>query len=469
MKNNRGGEKQKHKGENLMKKQKNPDKIGMGKMLAWQSRGASLAVQSVLFGYLMVYCTNALGMSAKIVGIILMASKILDGFTDLVAGYLVDKTNTKIGRGRPYEVCILAIWLTTWLCFSVPESMGMTAKYIWVFVFYALTQSVFYTLLTANQTVYMVRAFHNEKKYITLNSIGGMLVTFFVIVFNVIFPSMEAKILNSASGWSALVRNIAIPLAIIGIMRFLFVKEEVEIDVQEEKVKFADVVKVLKTNKYIYFVAALLLIYYISTSLGVANYYYIYIVKNLSIMGVMSLFTVIAMFSLALYPALLKRMTVTRLIQIGLGMTVISGTLNFFAGANIPMLAIASVISGMSVLPISYMYNMMVIDCADYNEWKGIPRMEGTLTSITGFASKVGAALGSFLLGILLDAAKFDGAAEVQPDSAIAMIRFIFSYLPTIFCVGGLLILCFYGLDKLKPQIREDLEKKHAAAELEEQ
>lgn len=441
-------------------KEATPDHVGFGTLMVWSSRGISVAVQTVLIGYLSVYCTNALGLSAALVGTLLMASKIVDSVTDLVAGYIVDRTNTKIGRGRPYELCIIGLWLATWLCFTVPESLSTTAKCIWIVLCYIMAQSIFYTLLGASQNVYMVRAFNNNRKYITLSSIGGLLTTFCVIIFNVAFPMMEADIVNSAPGWSRLIFFLAAPLTIIGIMRFLFIKEEYNVDAGEEHVKFSDVFSLLKNNKNVYPIALVFMASSIGTGYSVSQYYYLYIVGDLGIMGVMSIFSVAAMFTLLFYPKILRKMSVKRLVQMGLLFSLVGGLINFFAGANFGLLALAGILNGIATLPLSYMGGLLNIECADYNEWQNRPRMEGTIGAVTGFAGKVGSALSSFLGGVLLTAAGFDGALEVQSDSALFMIRFVFALLPTIFCMLAGIVLNWYKLDKLKPQIDEDIAKR---------
>lgn len=139
------------------RRSKNPDKLGLGTMFLWCGNGASLAVHAVLIGYVTSYCTNALGMSAAVVGTLLMVNKIFDGITDLFAGFIVDRTNTKIGRGRPYDLCIIGLWITTWLLFSVPASMTETMKCAWIFICYTLCQSVFKTFLSAAGTLHGAR------------------------------------------------------------------------------------------------------------------------------------------------------------------------------------------------------------------------------------------------------------------------------------------------------------------------
>lgn len=444
-------------------KKQNPDKIGIGRFLAWQSRGASIGAQVMIVAFITLYCTNTMGMPAALVGTLLMASKIFDGVTDLFAGYLVDRTNTKIGRGRPYELALIGSWITVWLMFSMPEGANLTIKAVWLFCMYTLNQSVFATLLNANTNVYMIRAFRTEQQYVKLNAFGGIIVTFVAVAVNMVLPFTVASMATSAAGWSRMMLYFCIPLFIIGMMRFIFIKEENQVDVTSgEKVKFKDVLTVLKANKYIYFVALLLLIYNMISNMGVSMYYYTYIVGNLTLMSITGIFSVVVLISMVFYPVLLKKMTARQLIQRGCIIYAVGQFIMFFAGGNLGMIIAASLIGGVGSLPIAYMNYQMILDCAAYNEWKGHARMEGTMTSITGFANKLGSAIGAGLLGIMLSLSGFDGMQEMQPDSALMMIRLLFSLIPMALYLVLAFVLKFYKLDDLMPQIREDNEKKHA-------
>ena len=448
------------------KKERDPSKLGVGRMVTWNARAASTAINNLVIGsYILVYCTQALHLRPGTVSIILMCCKIFDGFTDLVAGFIVDNTNTKWGRGRPYEWCVIGLWLCTWLMYSTPAGWGNVAKYVWITIFYVLSTSIFTTFLNANGTVYMIRAFHNEQAYVKLSSWGGIFVTACVIVFNFIMPSYQAKIIDSPTGWSHLIGIVALPLALIGILRFFFIKEEVDLDIKTaEKVTWSDVVTLLKTNKYIYVVALLLLLSTAGGSISVSYYYFIYIVQDLSIMGVMSLLGIIAMASMVLYPLLLKKISVVNMMRIFLLLYIPYGFIAWFAKANMTMLIIAGILSGLAALPVSYMSALLLVDMADYNEWKGIKRMEGCVGCVTGFSNKVGAALGTFILGQLLEIGKFSTEANaIQPDSAIFMIRFIYAWIPVIFGILMLVVLSFWKLDKQKPQMEKELAAARAA------
>ena len=62
-----------------------------------------------------------------------MVSKMFDSVTDVLAGFIVDRTQTRWGKGRPYEIFMLFLWFSTWLLFSCPTSFATTAKCIWIF------------------------------------------------------------------------------------------------------------------------------------------------------------------------------------------------------------------------------------------------------------------------------------------------------------------------------------------------
>lgn len=454
----------------MKQRQKNPKAVGVGRMFAWQSRAVSQGCALMAVGFLSIYCTDTLMMDPKLVAGLLVISKLLDGVTDIVAGYIVDKTDTKWGRGRPYELCIVGMWFCTWLMFTCPPSFSTVAKSAWILCMYALVNSVFYTFLNANNTVYMVRAFRYEEQYVAINSYGSIISMLGVVLFNVFFPMAMGRMATSASGWSLLMAMIAIPLAIIGLMRFIFIKETVDVDVKnedgtKEKVNFEDVKKVLTKNPYIYIVALVLFINNFVTNMGVNVYYYTYVAKNLDLFGIISAIQVIGIPVVVIFPALIKKFSTAKLMFAGCLVTAFGYMLNFFAGGNAAILGVAAVCYGVGSIPISMLINLLIIECANFNEWKGMQRMEGTLGCVTGFATKVGSAAGAGVLGVLLSASGYIGDLELIPDSAIMMIRCLFSVIPAVLwlIVAGSLLL--YKLDKLMPQIKADNEARRAAIE----
>lgn len=194
--------------------------------LAWTSRGIAAGVNAVLMMNLTFYCTDMLGLSATVVGLFFVLSKVIDAITDLAAGVIIDKTHSKLGKARPYEVFIIFQWLFTILMFSAPN-LSETGKYIWVFILYILINAVCTTMLGAADSVYMSRVFTTQKNQIGAMSFNGMFVYIISIAFNIVFPQFLSGMGQTADGWRTLVITMGIPLAIIGILRFVFCKEVV--------------------------------------------------------------------------------------------------------------------------------------------------------------------------------------------------------------------------------------------------
>lgn len=453
------------------KKVREPGTLTGGKFFAWVARDMSRNIQTVAMGALTVYGTSALHMNAALLGTLLMGTKIFDGFTDLIAGYFVDNTKTKWGKGRPYEFFMLGLWFFTWLCFSVPEQASTVVKCIWIVLAYSLAQSVCYTFLNTNGTAYMVRAFKKESDYVKLSSLGGLVAIVGVIVFNIVFPILEAKIMYNASGWSKLFAALAIPLTIIGMLRFFFVKEEVDVDsvVQgegQERVTIKDMLTVLKANKYIWIVALVLLASNLFTSLGATTYLCIVTFGDTSMASVLSFFSIVPMLTMALYPKILKKLSVKQLIMVSLLLTIPACPLFYIAGTSIPLLAIAAILSNMALMPLSMMSSLLIVECAMYNEYRGLQRMEGTLNSITGFFTKIGQALASFVAGILLSISGYVGTLGVnEAASAKSMILFMSGGLPVVMTIILIIALRFYTLDKHKAEYEAVIEERRAAAE----
>lgn len=450
----------------MEEQKKSNSKIGVGNLIFWQSRAVSKTINVLVMIYLMIYCTDTLKVPAALVSGILVASKFLDGVTDMFAGYIVDCTKTRWGKGRPYEVFIVFLWLFTWLMFSCPASLSTTVKCVWIFVMYALINSICMTFLNANEIVYMVRAFNNQEKYVKLNAYGSIITTLVAVIFNTVYPIVMGRIATSPEGWSRLIALFAVPLAVIGILRMVFVKERYDVDVSavaDEKVKVRDAIEVFKVNKFLFVIAIMQLVFNFVSNMGVTAYYYTYIVGNVEAMGIVSMCSFITLPLPFVFPRLIEKFSTKALVIAGFLVSAFGYLINFFAGANIPVLIIASLLTGAGTVPAAMLIGLLIIDCAEYNEWKGKRRMEGTMNSVSGLGGKIGAALGAGALGILLQVSGYTGVMDTMPDAAFDMIRLLFSLIPMVLYLITAFTMKFYKLDKMMPQIRKENEenRKH--------
>lgn len=448
------------------------DRLPFLKFMAWKSSDiSSAAVFWVINTYLMQYCSDFLGMSTLVVGNILLVSNIIDFFTDFIAAYIIDNTNTKWGRGRPYEISIVGMTLCTIVLFMVPAGANDIVKILWVFFMYTTIFGVFNTLRSSAQSVYCIRAWNNNRTVIgKLSSYGGFVTTVGSMVITMTFPVLMSQMATSAEGWMPLVAIFMIPLTLIGVLRFIFVKEPAATESQKhEKVDLKGILNMMKLNKYAWFFGAMVLLFNAITSLGTASYYWTYVVGNTAMMGVLSIFSILLLPMMLIMPPLMKKFTATQIITVFAGIASIGYLINFFAGSSIPILMAGALLSAMASLPLSYLGIIIILELCRYNRYLGIPAMESSVTAVfNGFGTQLGQGIGGWLTGAMLALAGYVSATGdqivTQPDSAIMMIRLLHSIVPMVMML--LLGVCTWKLTKLSkqiPQIEKELAERESA------
>lgn len=440
---------------------------------AWSTRGIAQAINVVLCMNIAYYCTDIVGLNATVVGTLFLVSKIIDAFTDLGFGFLLDKTHTRWGKARPYEVFIVIEWVFTVLMFNIPNA-GTTVQYIWLFIMYTMINAVCATALGGIDSVYLARAFTTEKNQIKAISINGVIVMFCSIIFNIVFPRFLAGKGTTQLGWTQLVISLAVIMSVIGILRFIFCKEIVVDEPRKDGKKTANDLSLKQSlgligkNKYLFIVVGLMLLTFVVNNMQTATtYYFKYIYGDLEAQGTAAITSIIVLPALIFFPMLSNKFGTTRLLQVCCGIGILGMLIRTLGGPNMTTIIIGGLLFGIGTLPISLMINTYLIDCMDYGEWKTGVRIEGLVASIANFASKVGNGIAVGLVGLVMGMAGYDGLAATQSDAANGAIVFLYNILPLILFMVMLVLSLFYKVDSIRPQMNADLAKKHGETKAE--
>lgn len=431
------------------------------KMVAFSSMTISVGIGAILISWVSFFATEYLGLSVKVVGILFMVSKIFDGFTDILAGTIIDKVDSKLGKGRPYDLAMIGYWLSVIFMFVVPI-MSINLTYAWVFVMYTLCHSVFQTLLSCANTVYMANVIDRPDQTLLVNAITGIFSMVASTVGGVAIPQLAANYGNSREGWGKIAILIAIPALFVGMIRFFVVKEKTNRNTETSNVTIKDTLSIIISNKYVTLIALVILISNIGyhSINGVTSYYCNYVLGDVGTASVMSLTMLSTVISLTLTPIMAKKIGLAKFIRVLTIIAVIACVARLFAPTNLTLLFVTGFLITPGFLT-SWLYlSSFLIDCIDYGEWKTGARREGSITCLPSFCSKVGVAFGAGLVGLLMGISGYEGALTVQPDSAIKMLILMFSVIPAVFGIIQYIILRFYDLDEKLPGIREELSKR---------
>ena len=434
----------------------------LGKFLAWKSSDITSAGIFLIVGtYMTMFCTDFLGMKPLVVGNIILISNLIDFVTDLIAAFLIDNTKTKLGKARPYELGILGMTICTTLIYLTPFGWSPTIKIVWVFSMYTFLYGVFNTVRVAANVPYLIRAFDNDRNLIgKVSSFGGFVTTMGAMVVSLTFPKLMATMATSQAGWAKLILIYMVPLTVLGIFRFIFVKENPAIDEAQanKKVSFKDIWAMIRKNGYAWLYLIIMFLFQTIQSISALSYYFKYIVGDIESAGLLSIMSFIVMPLMFLFPLLMRKLTANQIIGLGALVSCAGYVINYFAGGSMTMLIVGSIVTALAMLPISYLGNMIQMDLCTYNQHLGLPRMDASISALfNGFGTQLGQGFGGWLLGVALTAAGYistEGDEIVsQPPQAIEMIRLLYSLIPMALMV--LLALTAFALTKLSKKVPE--------------
>ena len=241
------------------------DSMEEKKYLKWYSKVgygsgdiAGNVVYAFLTSFVMVYLTDTIGLASGIVGTLIAASKLFDGFTDVFFGSLIDKTHTKLGKARPWMIYgYIGCALTLVAVFAIPTSWGRTAQYAWFFIAYTLLNGVFYTANNIAYSALTSLVTKNSKERVQMGSYRFI----FAFSTSLIIQSITVAFVDVCGGGAAAWRFVAIIYALIGLVvntiSGLSVKELPEEELnsgiendEEKKYGLVQAFKLLVKNKY---------------------------------------------------------------------------------------------------------------------------------------------------------------------------------------------------------------------------
>lgn len=93
-----------------------------------------------------------------------IVSKIIDAITNIVMGYIIDRTRTKQGKARPWLlISAPLVAVTGILLFTVPTG-NQTVQVIWVMLSYNLFYSFAYTIYNMSHNLMVPLSTRNTEQ-----------------------------------------------------------------------------------------------------------------------------------------------------------------------------------------------------------------------------------------------------------------------------------------------------------------
>lgn len=409
--------------------------------------------------FVVYFYTDVVGISAGIIGTLMLFSRSFDGIIDVVIGTLVDKTHSRWGKTRPWLLFgSIPFAVLTVLLFAIPTSMSETGKIIYVFLSYNILMIAFSAIAIPYGTLnsLVTRDQQQREKFnlfrMFLAQIGVLIVT-----------NMTMPLVNLFGGkqisWVWTYTVLSAVSVILLLIVFSTQRERVK-QVAEKKVPLKTSLSAIFHNKYWLIATGFFIIYSVGYALnqGSTIYYAKYILRDDSLVGVLTFAYLAPVLIGFLFSAkLFNKFGKTKAMVWGSVLSIIGYLFTLISPDSFVIVFLAQVIKGAGQAPLLGGVWAMFPDTIEYGHWKTGTRIEGMLYSGGSLGQKIGVGLGTALTGWVLAWGHYNGALTNQSASAIQSIYSLFIYIPVVIFLLQIIILYFYDLDKKYPKIMDDL------------
>lgn len=413
--------------------------------------------------FLMKFYTDVMGISAGVVGIVMMAARIVDAFTDVGMGQIVDRTKpTKDGKFRPWIKRMCGpVAIVSFLIYQAGlAGMPYGFKVAWLAITYILWGSIFYTSINIPYGS-MASAVSPDPKdraeLSTWRSIGGTLAGLVIGTGTpmIAYVVVDGKTVLSGSRMTIIAGVFSVCAIICYLLCFHLVQERVEIKTTNEKLNVGKIFKSVATNRSLLGIiaAALVLLLTQLTMSGMGSYVYPNYYGNAAAQSAASLLGSIVMLVICAPTAVKlsqkigkKELSVLSALVAAVSCLVCLLVHPATAWGYVAFYSVA-------MLGVGYFNTViwaMITDVIDDAELQNGVREDGTVYSVYSFARKMGQALSSGLVGGLLSLIGYTEATAFDP----VVTEKIFStacIVPIIgFAVLALILMFLYPLSKAR-------------------
>ncbi|MET1249995.1 glycoside-pentoside-hexuronide (GPH):cation symporter [Sporolactobacillus sp. STCC-11] len=442
----------------------------MNNVVPWKERisyGLSDTASNLVFGlittYLMYFYTDVYGLSVATVGTLFLVARVIDAFDGPFFGILIDRTNTKWGKSRPYFLWLAVPFsVLAVLTFTTPD-LSPTGKVIYAYVTYILI-GILYSGINIPITSILPSLTSNSQERTVLGSVRSICGNVGSLVVSVAALPI-VSVLGGGNDKKGFFLTMMI-FAGIALVMFLITFKNTRERVQSSKgiVRFKDGIKAIKGNVPWFVMIIINLIYFLAFTIRQQTtvYYFNYNLNRSDLVPIVMSLSFVSMISIFFIPTIAKYIGKRNTMALGLGLGIFG---QMITGIGAHASNITAVITGTIVVQLGFgfifgLMSVMLADTVDYGEWRSGVRAQGLLTSASSFAAKFGMGIGGAVSALIMSHAGYT-PGTVQSSAALTAIEFNFVWLPAFGFAIAALALCFHHVDKHETQIICELNKHH--------
>ena len=433
--------------ETLTSAAETQQKSSFGTKLAWCLGDVGFSFSwGVVGSFLTMYYTDSVGLSAAFAGTMMLVCRLFDGVSDIIAGSIIEKTHSKLGKSRFWFIAsMLPLAISMILLFAVPTGASMMAKQVYAAVTYTFMAVICYTMANIAYNSLLSRFTYSPDDVVSAATMRTFLAIAASLAVGVLFIPLLTKLggIKDPNAW----RMIAIILAGAGFaLQFFtafFVKERniEEVTEKKEKVKVLPIFKIVLKNRNFW---CILMEYLLinASFMGLYVYYARDVLGNADLVGVMNIAGLLPVVVLQfVLPLLVRRFGKRKIMFVAAVLATLQGVIIMINPHSIPVVIAGMVIGAFGRGTFMGLVFTLTADLVDQIRERNSIEAEGICYSTTSIGTKLGAGLGTAIVGWTLSLGHYDATLEVQAARTI-------SSMTNLMGVGSILIgiLMFLGV-----------------------
>jgi glycoside/pentoside/hexuronide:cation symporter, GPH family len=402
-------------------------------------------IYMVVISYFALFLTDEIGLAEAAVGTLFLVARIWDAVNDPMLGAIVDKSNPKRGKFKPWiNAVTVFLPIITVLLFWNFNGDG-TFNLVYAYISY-IVWGMLYTVSDVPIFALATTMTDQVDERVKIISIGRLAAGLASMIIGLIAPQM----IDNLGYQTTIVILMGISLLVMLPLRF-FVKERV-IHKQSGVVTLRRMVDAVIKNKY-------LMVFYISyiavsatmTPMTIAPYFAKWNLGDLGLQTtIMATMAVPMILIPILSPLLVKKFGKIKIFMWGMGISIVFSILQYFVGyQNFTLFLLINLIKMTGLLLPMLMNGMFSADCVEYGAYRYKERNEGIIFSVQTFSTKLGSAISGALSLFVIAAFGYVGTAEVQTSRALDGIWITITVIPIVGLVIGFIVFgLFYKLSE---------------------
>lgn len=461
----------------MAKKELGVDSMGIQKTMRFgdylADAGGQFALNAIsgLIGALTYFYTDKVGVAALTAANVALLAKILDAFTDLIMGKIMDNGKSPKGKCRPWFLRMaIPTFVAIVALFTVPKGLDDIGQFTYLLVTNLFASAIIYTAISIPYVSLMVMRTKSIEERNTmgifraaLGYIIGMVIAITLVpITNLLGP-------GGVADQAAYIKFAIVVGAIAALLLVILYRKSEEKAAAEEKpddgLPFFKSIGMLLKNKYwlLLLVVGLFsnIVYALSGAAG--TYYAKWILGDDNLIGIMGAAGLIPTFlGFAVVGPMTKKLGIRKTLMVSFAIGIVGAAIRVFFPDSLIVTLTAGLLPSFATIPMMCLAGTMSSMATDYNDYLYGNKIVGMSASAAGFGGKVASGLGAAMIGWILAAAGYKATAAVATTAVRYAVYTICIYLPLAMLIAMFILVSRFDLEAKYAEIMQIVHERKA-------